>query len=247
MFPLIGAAGSALSILSSLLQSSAASNTKSISNNPLSSLEQTLTGGSGQQTQAVAGSGQGAAPFSSGTLATLIALQGQGVQGQSGANGRGGLFSQLDADGDGKISKTDFETALGKAGVDASSADSLFSKLDANGDGSVSQGELAKARGGHHHHHAGGKGGLSSLLNSTDAVGASTSTAANTDGSSTTTITYADGSAVSLTTPAAAQDGGTSGGNTRTSNQANLLEQLIKLQSQITAKASTSTASSAIA
>ncbi len=110
MFPLIGAAGGALSILSSLLQSSSAGNTKSAGSNPLSSLGQALSGNSGTQPQAVAGSGQGAASLSSGTLATLIALQGQ-----DGANAAGRPVRALDADGDGKISKSEFESALGKA------------------------------------------------------------------------------------------------------------------------------------
>ena len=77
MFPLIGAAGGALSILSSLLQSSSAGNAKSAGSNPLSALGQALGGNSGTQPQAVTGSGQGAAPLSSGTLGTLIALKGQ--------------------------------------------------------------------------------------------------------------------------------------------------------------------------
>lgn len=228
MFPLLGAAGGALSLLNTLLQSTtAATNT---GGNPLSSLEQTLSGnGSQQQAQAVVGSGQGTAPLSSGTLSTLISLQGQ-----SGANGPGGLFSKLDTDGDGSISKTEFEKALGKAGVNTSSADALFAKLDTNGDGKISQSELTKARGGHRHHHGGGNGGLSALLNSTDVTGASTSTTSNSDGSSTTTVTYADGSTMTLTTPAASGASGSSGG----SQQANLLEQLIKLQSQLTAQKS---------
>jgi EF-hand domain pair len=252
MFPLMGAAGSALSILSSLLQSSTAGNTKSVGGSTSTSLAQVLSGsGDGQQTQAVAGSGQGAAPLSSGTLATLIALQGQSSQGQGGVNGQGGLFSQLDSDGDGNISQSEFENALGKAGVDTSSADALFNKLDANGDGSISQSEMAKAR-GHHHHHGGGGGqggGLSSLLNSTDFTGASTKTDTNSDGSSSTTITYADGSTVTMTTPAAAQGqgGGTAGGNSNSSNQTNLLERLFKLQSQLTAQKGTGSTTSATA
>lgn len=235
MFPLLGAAGGALSLLNTLLQSTSAA-TKT-GGNSLTSLEQTLSGDNGQPSQAVVGSGQGAPSLSNGTLAALIALQGQ-----NGANGQGGLFSKLDADGDGKISKSEFESTLSKAGVDTSSADALFNKLDADGDDSISQSELAKARGGHHHHHAGGKGGLSSLLNSTDLTGASTKTSANSDGSSTTTITYADGSTVSMTTPAASStSGGTSGGT----SQSNLLEQLIKLQSQLTTQSSATASTTA--
>ena len=248
MFPLMGAAGGALSLLNSLLQSTTAA-TKA-GGTSSTSLAQSLTGSDSQQTQAVAGSGQGAPSLSSGTLATLIALQGQGAQGQGGVNGQGGLFSQLDADGDGTISKSDFKSALGKAGVDTSSADALFGKLDANGDGSISKSELGSARRGHHHGGGGGgQGGLSSLMNSTDFTGSSTQTSTNSDGSSSTTITYADGSTVTMTTPAAAQGqgGGSSGGNSNGTNQTNLLEQLIKLQSQLTAQKSGSGATSTIA
>jgi hypothetical protein len=162
-------------------------------------------------------------------LAALIALQGQ-----TGA-GAGGLFGRLDGDGNGAISKGEFETAVASAGVDSSSADALFGKLDANGDGSISQSELAKARHGHHHHGSGhGEGGLSALLNATDVTGASSQTTNNSDGSSTTTITYSDGSAVSMTTPAGQ---GASGGR----SNSNLLEQLIKLQAQLTTRSAGTT------
>ena len=67
------------------------------------------------------------------------------------------LFSQIDADGDGSISKTEFEKALGAGGTNLAAADDVFGKLDANGDGSVSLDELksalqGQAHHGHHHH-----------------------------------------------------------------------------------------------
>lgn len=220
MWSLIGAAGGALSLLTSFLQSSTASSAIK-AGGAQASIESSLSGGG--QPQAVVGSGSTSSPLSSGTLAALIALQGQ-----TGAHGVGGLFGQLDSDGNGAISEGEFETAVASAGVDSSSADALFGKLDANGDGSISQSELAKAHHGHHHHGGGhGEGGLSALLNATDVTGASSQTTNNSDGSSTTTITYSDGSTVSMTTPAsqAASDG--------TSNS-NLLEQLVKLQAQLT-------------
>ncbi len=40
------------------------------------------------------------------------------------------LFSQLDADGDGQISKTEFESALGAGGTNLAQADDVFGKLD---------------------------------------------------------------------------------------------------------------------
>ncbi len=244
MFPLIGLAGGALSLLSSLLQSSAASNsstsskaTASTANNPLTALEQSLTdaGGSGSQAQNAAGGGVGAPPLSSGTLAALIALQGQG--GTDASSGASGLFAKLDSDGDGTVSKGEFENVLGKAGVDTNSADALFSKLDANGDGSISKGEMKSARNAsfHAHHHqvaGGGGGGAASLLKATNADGSQSQTTSNADGTTTTTITYADGSTVSTTTPA------TPGGGSRSSGQGNLLERLIQLQASLTSPAS---------
>jgi hypothetical protein len=186
-----------------------------------------------------------------GTLAALISLQGRtasGVVGQSPSD----LFSQLDTDGDGQISKTEFEQALGAVGVDSQSADALFGKPDAN----VSVGELNKAhgRGHHHHHHAdstgptqGGdpqQGGLSSLLSLSDITGATTQTATNPDGSTTTTISYADGTSVSTTTSATSpnnvssnNDPNSGSGGPSSSGNNNLIEQLIKLQSQLVTQA----------
>jgi hypothetical protein len=232
MFPWIGAAGSALSLLNTVLKSGTASGAAKTGNDLFSSLGQALTGNnSATQTNAVTGSGQAAPALSSGTLATLIAMQGQG-----GANGRGGAFARLDADGDGSISKSEFETAANKAGVDTSSADALFGKLDTNGDGSISKSELAKAT--HHGHH--GMGRLAQAMNS-DASGATSKTTTNADGSTTTTITYADGSSVTSTTAAA------SGSSSSGSNQANLLEQLIKMQAQIAGGSSSSAVASTTA
>ena len=64
------------------------------------------------------------------------------------------LFSQIDANGDGQISKSEFENALGAGGTNLAQADDVFNKLDTNGDGSVSLDELTSALKG-----AGGKGG----------------------------------------------------------------------------------------
>lgn len=147
MFPLIGVAGSALSLLNTVLQSSSANGASKTGGDLLSTLGKTLSGGDSQQTKAVAGSGKGAPALSSGTMAALIALQGQ-----DGANKSGGLFAKIDTDGDGKISQGEFESTLGKAGVDKQSADALFSKLDADGDDSISKSELARGRHGPANH-----------------------------------------------------------------------------------------------
>ena len=55
------------------------------------------------------------------------------------------LFSQIDADGDGKITKSEFENALGAGGTNLAQADDVFSKLDKDGDGSVSLDEMSSA------------------------------------------------------------------------------------------------------
>src|SRR5207302_7702227 len=128
-----------------------------------------------------------------------------------------------------KISKSEFENALGAGGTNLAQADDVFNKLDANGDGTVGLDELSKALkgGGHHHHHAGsGDAGSSDASGSTadpllQAIsGASSNSVTNSDGSTTTSITYADGSKVTLTTPAASH---TSSAATSTYN---LVEQL---------------------
>ena len=165
------------------------------------------------------------------------------------------LFSQIDADGSGSISKSEFENALGAGGTNVAAADDVFSKLDTNGDGSVSLDELKNAlqgagghHGGHHHMHAGGGAGdATSADGSTDPnadpllqalAGASSTSVTNSDGSTTTSITYADGSKVSLTTPAASATSSTSSSATSTYN---LVEQLIQREAQAL---STSVASS---
>jgi len=242
----VGSSSNTLSSLQSLLQSIANSAGNVAGVGSIGDMAEQLT--SGLTSPATGGAqappfGPSPPPFSSGMMAALMALQGQGTSGTNGSGGPQSLFSQLDTDGDGSISKSEFESALSQSGVDTQSADALFGKLDQNGDGSVSQSELSSAaHHGHHHMRADGDGddgqgqgqGLSSLLNAT---GAQTQTATNSDGSSTTTITYADGSTVTMTTPAS-QQGDTSGGNTggQTTGGAgsnNLLEQLIRLQAQL--------------
>jgi Ca2+-binding EF-hand superfamily protein len=65
------------------------------------------------------------------------------------------LFSQIDGNGNGQISKQEFEGALGAGGTNLAAADKVFSKLDRNGDGSVNLDELKSVlRGSRHHHHA---------------------------------------------------------------------------------------------
>jgi hypothetical protein len=116
------------------------------------------------------------------------------------------LFSQIDADGDGSITKSEFEDALGAGGTNLAKADDVFSKLDSNADGSVSLDEMSKAlKSGHGHHHAQGAGGAGdgSDSSSKPSGGSTSTTTTAADGSTTTTVTYADGFKMSTTVPGA--------------------------------------------
>jgi hypothetical protein len=253
----VNSSSDALSAIQLLLQSvtNMAGNAAGI--DPVGDFPGEASNGATASNGAPAGSqpfGMAGPPFPDGTMAALIALKGQDA---SGSGGPQGLFASLDSDGDGKVSQSEFETALSSSGVDTSSADALFAKLDSNGDGSIDQSELtptSRGHGGHHHHMStgasagsgggGGGGGLDALLNATGADGAQTQTAANADGSSTTTITYADGSTVTMTMPAPQSSSSPSAGGGSTAQSAanpdaaNLIEQLIKMQSQLIAQQS---------
>jgi hypothetical protein len=191
----------------------------------------TQSGSPADSTNGTSGGSGTAAPvstFSPDTLSSLISLQGQpqGVNPFVAAHAQE-LFSQLDGNGDGQISKSEFENVFG-SNADQSKVDGLFNALDSNGDGSVSQDELTSAMQAshalhHHHHHAdSGQGGgdlLQALTSGTQ--GATANTTTNADGSSTTTISYADGSSVSLTTPQASTDSGSANSGSADSGSAN--------------------------
>ncbi|MET4629216.1 hypothetical protein ABIB83_006252 [Bradyrhizobium sp. I1.8.5] len=114
------------------------------------------------------------------------------------------LFSQIDGDGDGKITKSEFENALGAGGTNLAQADDVFSKMDTNSDGSVSLDEMSKALKSGHAHGASGSGDASGSGSDSSSSGGSTSTTTTAaDGSTTTTVTYADGFKMSTTVPGA--------------------------------------------
>jgi hypothetical protein len=236
--------------LQSIQQSSADPMVQPSAGDPMSSGFDPFAGASAQPS----GSGNSGPPFSLGAMSALIAAQEQsGTSGLSQYQQQ--IFGKLDADGDGTITSTELQSAFGADNKDA--ADYVMSKLDTIGDGSISQSEFGagttRGAGGHHHHHMhagpppdasqGAQGDQSTqdplaALLSSSADGASSQTASNSDGSTTTTITYSDGSKVSMTSAAAASDAsgsnGSVSGNPPQQTQANLLEQLIKLQAQLT-------------
>jgi Ca2+-binding EF-hand superfamily protein len=230
---------------------------------PLQALYQALTGGSSSSSDPLlaaatssddssdSASSSGAPQFSADVMKALLSVQSSQTGGSSKLEQ---LLGKFDTNGDGTISQSEFENAIGP-GADKSKVDQLFAKLDSNSDGAVSQDELQSALqkahggGGHHHHHgaggAGGAGGgggtdpLEALLSGASSDGTTSQSTTNADGSSSTTITYADGTKVEMTTPASATAGtstsDSSTANPEAPNFANLLKQLISLQAQLAA------------
>ncbi|MBI5265332.1 MAG: EF-hand domain-containing protein [Bradyrhizobium sp.] len=237
----LGAVSSAIDALQSLTESKSSSGQKTGFNhgpsNPFD-IESAAAGGSAS-TSGTAGYG-----ISPQTMSALLAAQGQSSSGEptSPPNNRWDslkdLFSLIDGNGDGQISKSEFENALGAGGTNLANADNVFSKLDADGDGSVSLNEMAKALmgRGHHHHHAGGANGANGPSSGDDGSnsdplpqalkGASSTSVTNSDGSTTTTITYGDGSKVSMTTPAA------SNASSSATSSYNWIEKMIQREAQ---------------
>jgi len=269
----VGASSSAASYLQQLMQqATAGAGGATGASDTLSDLLKTLSGSGADPSNppTPAGAAPGGQPFDASMMDEMLKLQDQSNSGGSDATGTLGksvyggwsmsqMFATFDTNGDGQISKSEFDNAFSQAGVDSATTDAAFAKLDANGDGAISQDELAKAKHGHGHHHmvAGGgdaqkggssdQSGLDALLSGASAAGATTKSITNADGSTTTTISYADGTSIDMTVAAQSKsgDGASGNGSNGGSNQAssNLLEQLIRLQSQmLTAASSTMSA-----
>ena len=239
----LGAASSALDAIRSLTSSSSASSQAAgfaeAATDPFSTTAGAPPAGGSSPSTAPGGYSQ----LSPATMSALLAAQGQSSTGATTqvstdpSSALQNLFSQIDANGDGLISKSEFENALGAGGTNLAQADDVFNKLDKNGDGSVSLQEMASAlkggKAGHHHHaHVGGDasgtatGAATSADGSSDPLlqalaGATSTSVTNSDGSTTTSITNADGSKITMTSPAA-----TSSSSSATASY-NFLEQMI--------------------
>ncbi|MBR0957546.1 EF-hand domain-containing protein [Bradyrhizobium japonicum] len=221
----LGAVSSALDAIQSLTNSKSSSAThktgssQSAPTNPFA-----IDSGSSTTGGATSSVNAGRYPqISPETMNALFAAQSQSADGaasssstSSTSKGREAalkdLFSQIDADGDGKITKSEFEGALGAGGTNLAQADDVFSKMDANADDSINLGEMTKAlRGGHGHHDAqgadgsGDASGVGSESSSKASRGSTSTTTTNADGSTTTTVTYADGFKMSTTVPGASR------------------------------------------
>lgn len=215
----LGAVSSALDVIQSL--TSARSSSSTHKTGPAQGATNPFAIGSGSSATSGATSSVNSgncAPISPETMSALIAAQSQSSDGSSSAatwtsssatssssKGRDAalkdLFSLIDADGDGSITKSEFEDALGAGGTNLAQADDVFAKMDSNSDGNVSLDEMSKAlKGGHHAHGASGSGSDSS-----SSGGSTSTTTTNADGSTTTTVSYADGFKMSTTVPGASK------------------------------------------
>ena len=147
----LGAASSALDAIRALTSSNSssaqASGFSEAATDPFSTSGAAPASGSSTPASGTTGFSQ----ISPTTMSALLAAQGQSAAGAptsaptSPSGALQDLFSQIDANGDGQISKSEFENALGAGGTNLAQADDVFNKLDKNGDGSVSLSEMASA------------------------------------------------------------------------------------------------------
>jgi Ca2+-binding EF-hand superfamily protein len=240
----LGAASSAIDALKALTSSKSSAQTTGAGQNAtgmfsLPSSNPSASIGSGN------GSGGSGSTISPETMSALLDAQSQSGSNVSSLSMRSNAlkdwFAKVDSDGDGKISKSEFE-ALGSGGENAGKADSVFGKLDADGDGSVSLKELASAlRPGKGHHADGDKAGNDDGSNSDPFAqalqDASTTSVTNSDGSVTTSLTYADGSKVTMTSAASASS------SSAATSSYNFIEQMIQRQAQAISSGATASVS----
>jgi len=135
----LGAASSiwdALQSLTSSKSSSAQSGTSSQSASSPFDLPGSSTPAAGSSTPASGTTGW--SQISPQTMSALISAQSQATAAgatststtASPSSALQDLFSQIDGNGDGQISKSEFESALGAGGTNLAQADKVFSKLD---------------------------------------------------------------------------------------------------------------------
>jgi Ca2+-binding EF-hand superfamily protein len=255
MLPALGAASAALDVLQSLTAKKASAKpTTGVTQNAKTAFDPAALTADSTTSTSPSGSSSTSGRLSPDTMNALLAAQSQSSDGSatststSRSDALKDLFKLLDGDGDGKISKAEFEDKLGAGGTNVSNADSVFDKLDKDGDGSVSLNELMSAlKGkGHHHHKPAGSDSANNATSADGATdpllqalqGASSTSTTNSDGTTTTSLSYADGSKVSMTSA----PGGTSSSGAVTSSY-NFIEQLIQRQAQAISASATSSLS----
>jgi Ca2+-binding EF-hand superfamily protein len=245
----LGAASSAVDALKALTSSKSSKPSNGAGENTSNVFALTPANATGSNGGGPSPGGGQCASISPETMSALLDAQSQAASGSSSTSkGRHDalkdLFGQIDGDGDGKITKSEFEEALGAGGTNLTKADSVFGKLDKDGDGSVSLKELASALKldkKHHDERAEGSSSGDARSNSdrfSQALqGASTTSVTNSDGSVTTSLTYADGSKVTMTSAA-----GKSSSASATSSY-NFIEQMIQRQAQAISSGTTASVS----
>ena len=150
MFLALGAASSAIDALQALTSSKSSTSSTGVKQKAKSPFD-LLSTNAQASVSAGSGTGSGAAQISPQTMSALLDAQSQSASSstssasKSRASALKDLFAQIDGNGDGKITKTEFEGALGAGGTNLANADSVFGKLDKDGDGSVTLNELASA------------------------------------------------------------------------------------------------------
>jgi hypothetical protein len=256
MLPALGALSSAMDLLQSL-SASKSSSSQATGFTQAAASPFDLSGTAATSTspgQASSSSSSAFSPLSPETMSALLAAQSQSSTAATPAPtdpnaALNDLFSQLDANGDGTISKSEFENALGAGGTNLAQADQVFGQLDKSGNG-ITVDDLSsalKGKGHHHHSHAAQSSDSSGTSSSTDSSGAGSSgdpsgagtdpllqalsgasgnSVTNSDGSTTTSITYADGSKVTMTSPAAKAS------SSSATSPYNFLEQMIAREAQ---------------
>ncbi|UPJ52248.1 EF-hand domain-containing protein [Bradyrhizobium sp. 200] len=250
MFFALGAASSAIDALKALTSSKSSAQTTGASQksaSPFDLISSSSSASVGVGSGSGSGSGGGGSQISPATMSALLDAQSQSSAGsttsasKSRSSALKDLFAQIDGDGDGKITKSEFEEALGAGGTNLAQADSVFGKLDKDGDGSVSLKELASALKGGKGHHAASTSSDSDGSNSDPFAqalqGATTTSVTNSDGSVTTSLTYADGSKVTMTSAA---NGSSSSAAT---SSYNFIEQMIQRQAQAISSGATASLS----
>ncbi len=229
------AAGSALDLLSSLTPGKSGSASTGVKQ-PNSLFN--LTGPTQSAQTSTPAPSVGSAPTGTLSPSTFNALLvAQDPTSSSPTDALKDLFAQIDGNGDGKITKAEFENTLGAGGTNIQAADNVFTEMDADGDGSVSMNEMAAALkgngGAHQAHHSsgggGGGGGADALMQALQ--GASSTTTTNSDGSITTTLTYADGTKLTMSQPALPTPSGGA------SSQYNLVDKMMQRQTDALATA----------
>jgi Ca2+-binding EF-hand superfamily protein len=237
MFFALGAASSALDAIKALTSSKSSAKTTGASQDAKSPFDLSSSNASASVGPGSGAGSGGGSQISAQTMSALLDAQSQSSAASTTATSKSrssalkDLFAQIDGDGDGKITKSEFEAALGAGGTNLKQADSVFGKLDRDGDGSVSLKELASAlkagKKDHHDHHAASESDESNSDPFSQALqGASSTSVSNSDGSVTTSLTYADGSKVTMTSAA-----GKSSSASATSSY-NFIEQMIQRQAQ---------------